>query len=165
MKKILQIMTAFAVAMCMVSCDSFENKAKKQMYKTMRELAKDEESLKISNVKTCISNDSLCVIHFIAKGRNSFGGYSANRYEYVYVKDIKKGICYENIKELETAKGRKYSLEKTYEDFIDGTDEITKEAREQVIKKGESLQKAALNFTYDIALIGCRYHGRDVDSK
>lgn len=54
---------------------------------------------------------------------------------------------------------------KTYEDFIDGTDEITKEAREQVIKKGESLQKAALNFTYDIALIGCRYHGRDVDSK
>lgn len=29
MKKILLFMTALAVAMCMVSCNSFENKAKK----------------------------------------------------------------------------------------------------------------------------------------
>ena len=165
MKKILLFMAVLAVAMCMVSCDSFEDKAKKQMYKTMRELAKDEESLKISQVKVCISNDSLCVIHFIAKARNGFGGYSVGSYEYVYVKDIEKDICYENIKELETPKDRKYSLERTYKDLIDGTDEITKEARDEVIKKGESVQNAALKFTYDMALIGCKYDGREIEKE
>lgn len=59
------------------------------MKKTILEMAKNPESVKIDNVKTIINNDSLCVLSFNARGQNSFGGYDRSNYEYYYVKSKK----------------------------------------------------------------------------
>ena len=89
MKKILLLIIA---SLAFVSCsNSLESKARKQMEKTMLEMAKNPESVKIDNVKTIINNDSLCVLSFNARGQNSFGGYDRSNYEYYYVKSKKNG--------------------------------------------------------------------------
>ncbi len=67
------------------SCtSSIERDAKSQMELTMKELAKDPSSVKISDVKTMFSNDSLCILHFRCSAKNGFGAMRACLYEYVY---------------------------------------------------------------------------------
>jgi hypothetical protein len=86
MKKILLLL--FAVSL--VSCsNSLESKAKKQMKKTMLEMAKNPESVKIDNVETIISNDSLCVLRCVARGQNTFGGYTRMNCVYYLMKENK----------------------------------------------------------------------------
>lgn len=89
MKKILLLAI---LAISFVSCSGgLESKAKKQMKKTMLEIAKNPESIKIDNIKTIINNDSLCVLSFNARGQNGFGGYDRSNYEYYYVKSVRGG--------------------------------------------------------------------------
>lgn len=64
--------------------DGLENAAKKQMEKTMRELAKDPESVKISDIKTVFLDDSLCILELKATAKNGFGGVESSRLEYMY---------------------------------------------------------------------------------
>lgn len=59
--------------------DSFENKAKKQLHATMKEVARNPKTYKITNEKVIFSNDSMCTISFIGRGQNGFGGYSISR--------------------------------------------------------------------------------------
>ena len=95
MKKILLFMTAFAVAMCMVSCDSFENKAKKQKspediyaekvikFKTQailgiekylkREVSVNPEIGEVIDTKDKILNDSLIFCEARILVQNVFG--------------------------------------------------------------------------------------------
>lgn len=61
------------------------------MKKTMLEMAKNPESVKIDNVKAVISNDSLCVLSFNARGQNGFGEYDRSNYGYYYVKFVRGG--------------------------------------------------------------------------
>jgi len=56
------------------------------MKKTMLEIAKNPESVKIDNVEAIISNDSLCVLSCIVGGQNSFGGYTKTKCWYYFIK-------------------------------------------------------------------------------
>lgn len=77
----------FIITLFFVSCSKgLENKAVKQMKETLNELAKNPESLKLSKKKTIYNNDSICVLQFIAKGQNGFGGYNSSHYEYILVR-------------------------------------------------------------------------------
>lgn len=84
MKKIffLPFFTLFFMSACSTNLESI---AKKQMEKTMNELAKDPSSIQISNVETVFSNDSICILHFKFSGKNGFGGFSSNNIEYIYL--------------------------------------------------------------------------------
>lgn len=154
--------------MCMVSCDSFEDKAKKQMKETMYELAKDEESFKISNIKTCISNDSLCVLQFKTKGRNGFGGFSTSRVEYVFLKDKKKDKYFEYVKDLdEDSKDdglKKPSIYDIYKECKDEEDEY-KEIIQVGKKEGMNIEQIAERIAYDMATISCMIYGRETEKE
>lgn len=65
----MKLFLLIIASLALVSCSSgLESKAKKQMKKTILEMAKNPESVKIDNVKTIINNDSLCVLSFNARG-------------------------------------------------------------------------------------------------
>lgn len=88
MKKILSMLAIMLTIVLLGACNqttSIERKAKSQMHKTMKELAKDPDSYKISNEKVIFSNDSTCVISFTGRGKNDFGAYHPTDYEYYYV--------------------------------------------------------------------------------
>lgn len=70
---------------------SFEDVAIGSIKPIMELVVNDPKSVIIQDVKTIISNDSLCVIHFLLKSKNRFGGYEANRMEYVCVKSDDEG--------------------------------------------------------------------------
>ena len=75
----------FLLSMFFLGCSSdLENTAKKQMEKTMHELAKDPESVKISDIKTVFSDDSLCILDFKVTAKNRLGGVESSMFEYVY---------------------------------------------------------------------------------
>lgn len=97
MKKIL-LLAVFALAL--VSCgNGLESKAKKQMKKTMLEMAKNPDALKISDIKTSWIDDSLCILSCKVRGQNPFGGYDMSEYQYYYLKSTISGKekYYENI--------------------------------------------------------------------
>ena len=81
-KNIVLVMMVMALCGC---TNSVERDAKKQMEVTMKELAKDPSSVKISDVKTMFSNDSLCILHFKFSAKNGFGAMRTTLYEYVYL--------------------------------------------------------------------------------
>ena len=91
MKKILSVLAILLAVVLFSSCNSFERKAKKQLRETINELAKNPDSYKIVNEKVVFSNDSVCVISFVGKGENGFGGYTSNRREYYLTKRHVKG--------------------------------------------------------------------------
>lgn len=93
MKKTILSMLLAVMAVALVSCNkasSFEKQAKKQMEKTLKEMAKNPETFQITNVETKFSNDSTCVLHIKTKGQNGFGGWSISNLEYVYFKSTNK---------------------------------------------------------------------------
>lgn len=96
MKKIISVLAIMLGGILLGACNqttSFERKAKSQMHKTMKELAKDPDSYKISDEKLVLSNDSTCVISFIGRGKNDFGAYHPTRYEYYYtLRHHKSGV-------------------------------------------------------------------------
>ena len=79
-----QILVILFFAMLMFSCTSFEDEAKKQMKETMIELARNSETLKITNIKTKYVCDSLCILHFFGSGQNGLGGWNKSKFEYIY---------------------------------------------------------------------------------
>ena len=87
-------MLAMVLPVCLFSgcSSSIEDKAEEQMRATMEELAKNPESLDISRVDVIYKNDSLCILQFVAKGQNGFGGYSSSRNEYIYMIQRDGGI-------------------------------------------------------------------------
>ena len=52
---------------------------------TMNELAKDPSSVQITDVKTMISNDSICILHLRFSAKNGFGAVRTSLYEYIYL--------------------------------------------------------------------------------
>ena len=89
MKKILMFMAIMIAVVSLSSCNSLEDKAKKQLHATMKELAKNPETYKITNEKVIFSNDSMCTISFIGSGQNGFGGYDSSLFEYTFIKSPK----------------------------------------------------------------------------
>lgn len=76
----------YSLILLLCSCSSsIERDARAQMELTMKELAKDPSSMKIADVKTMFSNDSLCILHFRFSAKNGFGAMRTSLYEYVYL--------------------------------------------------------------------------------
>lgn len=91
MKKILSVLAVMLAVVVLSSCNTFEHKAKKKMRETINEFAKNPDSYKVVNEKVVFSNDSVCVISFVGKGENGFGGYASSRMEYYLTKRNIKG--------------------------------------------------------------------------
>lgn len=108
MKKILMFMAIMIAVVSLSSCnsfedkaknslenkaeDSFENKAKKQLHATMKEVARNPKTYKITNEKVIFSSDSMCTISFVGSGQNGFGGYSSSKMEYTFIKVRKSDL-------------------------------------------------------------------------
>ena len=95
MKKVIMFLLLAVIMASMsavfTSCNSFEDEAIAQMRKTIKEMAKNPDTYKITDVDVKFCNDSVCVIHTKEKGQNGMGGWSSSMSEYVYVKTTYKG--------------------------------------------------------------------------
>lgn len=83
MKNITLILMLILLCCCNNKIN-IESMAKEQAEKTMKEFARNPESITISDVETLFKTDSTCVIHFVQRGQNGFGGYSREKIEYMY---------------------------------------------------------------------------------
>ena len=101
--------TVFVVLLLLCCCNGkkdIESMAKKQAEKTMREFARNPESIVFSDMEVVFKTDSTCVIHFVQRGQNGFGGYSREEIEYMYCVQL-SGDVYECVINLDE-KGSKY---------------------------------------------------------
>lgn len=167
MKRLIIILSAVAL---LASCgNGLEHKAKRQMRKTMLEIAKNPETFKIDNVKTVISNDSLCVLSFITRGQNGFGGYSMSSIEYVYVKEREKDGAehfYESIKHLdEDNDENEDGIE--HPSIVDVYNEIKNSKDKNILNTckimGFSTDEYALSVAYTMSLINGKIFGGEVE--
>ena len=97
MKKVYFILFSIFITLFISSCNSFESDAKNTMRNTLKELAKNPDTYKLSNEEVVVSNDSLVIIHCIGKGQNGFGGWSSSRIEYIYILTKKHNHIYEYV--------------------------------------------------------------------
>lgn len=141
----------------LTSCSNgLEKQAKEQLKKTMKEMLKNPDSATLTNVKTELNNDSLCIIHFTCKAQNGFGGYSSSKYEYIYLKS--------NRKDKET------SYMEAIIDLEKG-ESVIKQAMDiditnKDIKKGKSadeIERDSINSIYYTAAISLIFNGREVE--
>ena len=173
MKKVLMFMAIMIAVVSLSSCnsfedkakkslenkaeDSFENKAKKQLHATMKEVARNPKTYKITNEKVIFSNDSMCTISFIGRGQNGFGGYSISRMEYTFIKERSdKGdkIGYrETLLNMENEHEKSYSIKTTIGfikyDLLWGS---LKKKYDNYLNKGLSKEDAKAEFLYDTAI-------------
>ena len=119
MRKVYFILFSIFITLCVSSCNSFESDAKNTMHNTLKELAKNPDTYKLSNEEVVVSNDSLVIIHCIGKGQNGFGGWSSSRIEYIYILTKKHNHIYEYV----STDGRIYSIAKFALDKEEITDD------------------------------------------
>ena len=86
MKRINILLVVVAL---LVSCSkqSLEERAKERMKPYTEIIINDPNSLIIQDVKVVLSNDSLCILHYLAKYKNAFGGYETHKMEYYMVRE------------------------------------------------------------------------------
>ena len=70
---------------CANKAQELKEEAEKAMPQVFNEIAKDPSSVKISNVNTVFSNDSLCIIHLSLTAKNGLGIENTSRMEYAYI--------------------------------------------------------------------------------
>ena len=97
MRKVYFILFSIFITLFISSCNSFESDAKNTMHNTLKELAKNPDTYKLSNEEVVVSNDSLVIIHCIGKGQNGFGGWSSSSIEYIYILTKKHNHIYEYV--------------------------------------------------------------------
>ena len=156
-KLIVYILGVFILTSC---SNGLEKQAKEQLKKTMKEMLRNPDSATLTNVKTELNNDSLCIIHFTCKAQNGFGGYTSSKYEYIYMKTKKDGkpIYKEGLFDLEETESvikKAKVLDITSSGLVD-----------KDIKKGRSaaeLERDSINDIY-LEAMGCLiFHGREVE--
>lgn len=92
MKKFTALLAITTLLFACSKPQTFEDKAKAQMYKTFSENIRD---VKISNEKVVWSTDSLCIIQSHVEGRNQYGGETSDNIEYIYFQskeDLRESI-------------------------------------------------------------------------
>ena len=120
MRKICTIFAFAMLAVLMVSCNSMERRAKRQMWELIKETAKNPESFSVSDEKIVYSNDSICVIDFKGTGENGFGVTSTSDYEYVFLRsDKEKNEYSEFLNELDS-KRKEASIGQIVKRFKEG---------------------------------------------
>ena len=174
MKKVLIFMAIMIAVVSLSSCNSFEDKAKKQLRTTMEELAKNPETYKITNEKVIFSNDSMCTISFIGKGQNGFGGYSSSEKEYtlINIPNVDNGgsMYIEILLDMENQNERENSIKETIKDIDNGfyydlqKDSLLKKTYDGLIKKGMSKKDAKDKCLLVQAMFNSLIYGREVDN-
>ena len=158
-KYIVIILSAVFITSC---SNGLEKQAKEQLKKTMKEMLKNPDSATLTNVKTELNNDSLCIIHFTCKAQNGFGGYSTGNYEYLYLKinDEKEGTCY--YKEGVINLGKKFSVIDIAQIFNKSlSNSATKDYRKG--KSADDIERDSINNIYHAALKDLVRDGRKVE--
>ena len=191
MKKFLMFMAIMIAVVSLSSCNSFENKtknkaenslensaknslenkAKKQLHTTIKEVARNPKTYKITNEKVIFSNDSMCTISFIGRGQNGFGGYSSSKMEYTVTKlrksdlhkDGRTTYC-ETLLNMENEFERDCSIKKEIYNIDNGLLNVSsKKLYNKFIKKGMSKEDAKSNYLYRIAIINLTFgEGREI---
>ena len=190
MKKILMFMAIMIAVVSLSSCnsfedkaknslenkaeDSFENKAKKQLHATMKEVARNPKTYKITNEKVIFSNESMCTISFIGKGQNGFGGYSSSEMEYtlINIPNVDNGgaMYIEILLDMENQNERENSIKETIKDIDNGfyydlqKDSLLKKTYDGLIKKGMSKKDAKDKCLLVQAMFNSLIYGREVDN-
>lgn len=82
------------------------------MESTSKEIAKDPSSVKLSNIETCFSDDSLCIIHTDLTAKNGLGVDVTNRYEYIFINS--NGKNYESFHDISNAEEEVYVTAEKY---------------------------------------------------
>lgn len=92
--KTFEFLWILLALLSITSCNGVEGEAKKQMEKSMKELALNPETIKIDEVKTKYVSDSVCVLYVRSHGQNRFGGWANSKEEYLYclINDEDEGI-------------------------------------------------------------------------
>lgn len=91
MKKIIPVL-AIMLAACFASCNNFENKAKKRLNESMKQLAMSDD-YSIDSMNVVFSNDSVCVVNVSSKGLG-LDGEPINKWEYYLTKNtLSNGGC------------------------------------------------------------------------
>lgn len=91
--------------------------AKRQMKRTINELAKNPSSISISKLKQEHKSDSAYVVSFTMRGQNGFGGYTVSKHEYIYA--IQNDGVYEALLDLE-------ERPRVFDTFIDVSNRLDK---------------------------------------
>ena len=207
MKKILMFMAIMIAVVSLSSCNSFEdktknktenslenkaedsleNKAKKQLHATMKEVARNPYTDKITNEKVIFSNDSMCTISFIYKEYDDsnlgrcLGQYSQSKCEYTLVKlrkgPVKGTTIYSSIFLVVDYNhyGSEKSIQKTIdyinngfphdllEDVLEGdVFKLLKKTYNDNIKKGMSKEDAKANCLYIRAIANSDTYGQEI---
>lgn len=118
-KGMMSGVSIFFIALMLSCSNRVENDAKKQMEITMNELAKDPSSVQITDVKTMISNDSICILHFRFSAKNGFGAVRTSLCEYIYLisnRHTEKETIEESVIKLDE-KDTKSVLEQARKDY------------------------------------------------
>lgn len=111
--------------LCCCCKTDIESMAKNQVEKTMKEFARNPESIVVSNMEIVFKTDSACVMHLVLRGKNGFGGYSRDAIEYMYCVQS-SGDVYECVVDLKE-EGSKY------EKFKEQGEKIAPEASPDVL--------------------------------
>ena len=86
MKKILYAIIIFMLVACdQIGQQSIENRATKQLKKTMKETLNNPDDATLSGVRTVYQSDSLCIIDFTLKAKNNEGNIITQSVEYIYI--------------------------------------------------------------------------------
>ena len=166
--------------------DSFENKAKKQLHATMKEVARNPYTDKITNEKVIFSNDSMCTISFIYKEYDDsnlgrcLGRYSQSKCEYTLVKLRKDPVIETTIYssiflDVDVDYESEKSIQKTIdyinngfphdllEDVLEGdVFKLLKKTYNDNIKKGMSKEDAKANCLYIRAIANSDTYGKEI---
>ena len=161
MKKFIVI---FLGVLLITSCSNgLEKQAKEQLKKTMKEMLKNPDSATLTNVKTELNNDSLCIIHFTCKAQNGFGGYSTGRFEYIYakVKNLKEGTTHfeESVYNLDEDNAK--SVIESAADLTKSLFEAAK--KDKKMKSADEMKKDSINNIYFMSVVSLISNGRKVE--
>lgn len=83
MKNFIFVLTMLLFCGC---SNGLEKKAKEHLNEWVEEFAHNPETFKLRKIDVVYSNDSVCIIHYIAKGENRLGGFTSSHMEYVFVR-------------------------------------------------------------------------------
>ncbi|MBO5024783.1 MAG: hypothetical protein J6C86_01405 [Bacteroidaceae bacterium] len=143
-KTILSLLLAVMTVGIFTSCDSLEGKAKKQMEKSIKKIARNPKSVNVSDVKTVVLNDTLCILSCKVRAENRYGGYDISELEYYLLKDtVENDVEYhENLVDV----GGEYRNNSFSSIVIDATDGFK---GKEVIPVEEFIEKTPMGINYN----------------
>ncbi len=179
MKKVLIMIAVVMAVLSSCSTKDIEQEATEQLKATMRETLKRPDDATLANLRTVFKSDSLCILQFTLKSKNSLGMDMVSPMEYIYLVGAFKanyeawtdldplfptGLVMDD-KEMEVAKQiAKQGFD--YEYLMEHTvDEIKDKYRDQLLKDAPYTDKDPNledRLMYSAACIRLRAQGREI---